>query len=88
MLSAAVTFTRVAPELSRFAFRASSSFRSSAFFRRAISVPIKRNMSAASEFPAANNVYVENFGDKGSLPLPPGKKLIVGESGRPTFSDV
>ncbi|EIM83401.1 carbonic anhydrase [Stereum hirsutum FP-91666 SS1] len=34
-------------------------------------------MSAASEFPAANNVYVENFGDKGSLPLPPGKKLIV-----------
>lgn len=88
MLSAAVTFTRVAPELSRFSFRAGSSFRPSAFFRRAISIPIKRNMSAASEFPAANNVYVENFGDKGSLPLPPGKKLIVGESGRPTFSHV
>jgi hypothetical protein len=26
-------------------------------------------------FPAANAQYVSSFGDKGSLPLPPGKKV-------------
>jgi hypothetical protein len=28
-----------------------------------------------TQFPGANEKYVANFGDKGSLPLPPGKKV-------------
>lgn len=83
MLTTALAFARVVPELPRFSLRSVSFFRSSAFPRRAIDLSVKRNMSAASEFVAANKVYVENFGDKGSLPLPPGKKLIVGESRQP-----
>jgi hypothetical protein len=35
-------------------------------------------MSAHTHFPQANAEYVANFGDKGSLGLPPAKKLIVG----------
>ena len=34
-------------------------------------------MSAHTEFAKHNDAYVDNFGDKGSLPLPPGKKLII-----------
>ncbi|MGO9418436.1 beta-class carbonic anhydrase [Roseiarcus sp.] len=30
-----------------------------------------------SEVIAANDVYVQNFGDKGKLPLPPGRKLAI-----------
>ncbi|KAH8120466.1 carbonic anhydrase [Phellopilus nigrolimitatus] len=34
-------------------------------------------MSPHHKFHAANKKYVESFGDKGSLPLPPSKKLII-----------
>jgi len=34
-------------------------------------------MAASSEFVKANEAYVAGFGDKGSLALPPAKKLIV-----------
>jgi carbonic anhydrase len=34
-------------------------------------------MSAHTAFQKANDAYVQSFGDKGSIPLPPGKKLIV-----------
>ena len=37
-----------------------------------------QKMSAHTLFSSANDKYVTNFGDKGSLPLPPGKRLIVG----------
>jgi len=33
--------------------------------------------AANQAFKPANDKYVENFGEKGSLPLPPGKKLVV-----------
>jgi hypothetical protein len=36
-------------------------------------------MTAHAEFKGANEKYASTFGDKASLPLPPGKKLIVGE---------
>lgn len=32
-----------------------------------------------TEFAKRNEQYVANFGDKGSLPMPPGKKLIIGD---------
>ncbi|PVG02051.1 carbonic anhydrase [Serendipita vermifera] len=31
-------------------------------------------------FPSANDNYTSQFGDKGSLPLPPGKKLTIGKT--------
>ncbi|KAI0321179.1 carbonic anhydrase [Amylostereum chailletii] len=34
-------------------------------------------MTVAETFAEANKTYVANFGDKGALPLPPGKKLTV-----------
>lgn len=34
-------------------------------------------MSSYTEFPLANEKYVSSFGDKGSLPLPPAKKLAI-----------
>jgi len=34
-------------------------------------------MSAYTHFAQANSQYAANFGSKGSLPLPPGKQLIV-----------
>ncbi|KAF7978895.1 hypothetical protein HWV62_44403 [Athelia sp. TMB] len=34
-------------------------------------------MANHPNFAAANAKYVESFGDKGSLPLPPGKKLTI-----------
>jgi carbonic anhydrase len=33
---------------------------------------------SSAQFIQANAGYVANFGDKGSLALPPAKKLIVG----------
>lgn len=38
------------------------------------------HMSAYKDFTKHNDVYVANFGDKGNLPLPPGKKLLIGMS--------
>ena len=35
-------------------------------------------MSAYQDFVKANEAYVANFGDKGKLPLPPAKKLLIG----------
>jgi carbonic anhydrase len=32
---------------------------------------------AAQHLPAANEAYVKAFGNKGSLPLPPGKHVAV-----------
>ncbi len=37
-------------------------------------------MSAYKDFKQHNEAYVANFGDKGNLPLPPGKKLLIGAS--------
>ncbi|KAI0359044.1 carbonic anhydrase [Trametes cingulata] len=34
-------------------------------------------MSAYKDFLKANEEYVANFGDKGKLPLPPSKKLLI-----------
>lgn len=34
-------------------------------------------MSAYKDFAKANEEYVANFGDKGNLPLPPSKKLLI-----------
>ena len=34
-------------------------------------------MTSHQEFQAANDQYIASFGDKGSLPLPPAKKVIV-----------
>ncbi|KAI0768613.1 carbonic anhydrase [Trametes elegans] len=34
-------------------------------------------MSAYKDFAKANEEYVANFGDKGKLPLPPSKKLLI-----------
>ncbi|OSD05891.1 carbonic anhydrase [Trametes coccinea BRFM310] len=34
-------------------------------------------MSAHKDFQKANDEYVANFGDKGNLPLPPSKKLLI-----------
>ncbi|KAI0757328.1 carbonic anhydrase [Daedaleopsis nitida] len=39
-----------------------------------MSVP---HMSAYKDFAKANESYVANFGDKGQLPLPPSKKLLI-----------
>ena len=36
-------------------------------------------MSAYQDFAKANDEYVATFGDKGNLPLPPSKKLLIGE---------
>ncbi|KAL1952220.1 hypothetical protein VTO73DRAFT_1369 [Trametes versicolor] len=35
------------------------------------------HMSAYKDFQKANDEYVANFGDKGNLPLPPSKKLLI-----------
>ena len=35
-------------------------------------------MSAYKDFTKANEAYVATFGDKGELPLPPAKKLLIG----------
>ncbi|KAI0735501.1 carbonic anhydrase [Earliella scabrosa] len=35
------------------------------------------HMSAYQDFVKANEAYVANFGDKGKLPLPPAKKLLI-----------
>ncbi|KAL7285767.1 hypothetical protein ACG7TL_000876 [Trametes sanguinea] len=35
------------------------------------------HMSAHEDFKKANDEYVANFGDKGNLPLPPSKKLLI-----------
>ncbi|EJF66406.1 carbonic anhydrase [Dichomitus squalens LYAD-421 SS1] len=35
-------------------------------------------MSAYKDFEKPNEAYVANFGDKGNLPLPPSKKLLIG----------
>ena len=37
-------------------------------------------MSAYKDFAQANETYVAGFGDKGNLPLPPSKKLLIGAS--------
>ena len=37
-------------------------------------------MSAHKDFAKANEAYVATFGDKGNLPLPPAKKLLIGAS--------
>ena len=37
-------------------------------------------MSAYEDFEKHNEAYVASFGDKGNLPLPPSKKLLIGTS--------
>lgn len=39
-------------------------------------------MSAYKDFTKANERYVASFGEKGKLPLPPAKKLLISESSR------
>ena len=41
------------------------------------------HMSAHKDFAKANEAYVATFGDKGDLPLPPSKKLLIGASRQP-----
>lgn len=36
-------------------------------------------MSVHKLFEKANEAYVATFGDRGSLPMPPGKKLAIGK---------
>ena len=45
-----------------------------------LSLTYTRNMAAADSFIEANKSYVASFGDKGSLPLPPGKRLTIGKT--------
>lgn len=37
-------------------------------------------MSAHKDFVKANEAYAASFGEKGELPLPPSKKLLIGAS--------
>ncbi|PIL30956.1 hypothetical protein GSI_07125 [Ganoderma sinense ZZ0214-1] len=41
------------------------------------SQPADSHMSAHKDFTKHNEVYVAGFGDKGNLPLPPSKKLLI-----------
>lgn len=42
-------------------------------------------MSAHKDFVQANERYVASFGDKGNLPLPPAKKLLISALPRPIW---
>ncbi|KAI8995435.1 carbonic anhydrase [Trametes punicea] len=43
----------------------------------ALQSPEDSHMSAYKDFAKANEEYVATFGDKGNLPLPPSKKLLI-----------
>ena len=43
------------------------------------------HMSAHKDFVQANERYVASFGDKGNLPLPPAKKLLISALPRPIW---
>ena len=42
-------------------------------------------MSAYEDFEKHNEAYVASFGDKGNLPLPPAKKLLISALPRPIW---
>lgn len=72
----------------RLPFQCRARWRHEAFFKRhsrtlicicgPSHIDLPQKMSAYTHFSSANDKYVTSFGDKGSLPSPPGKQLIVG----------